>query len=208
MKSTASIDYVDVSPGEVAGDDVDAVASPITSPVPQEEAAAPFLVSADIHAVMLGLWASGLRCVIVYALAPVIGAAGPLAVGAAPAAPGYENQEAFIAVLGFVPRIVVASLAGYLVGQFLNAWVLVKLKQWREGKGMWKRLLGSTVVGEAADTTIFCLIAFGGQIDGGTMLNYIVVGYLFKVSVEAVLLPVTYRVISLVRSREPEPTKV
>ena len=73
---------------------------------------------------------------------------------------------------------------------------------------MWKRLLGSTVVGEAADTTIFCLIAFGGQIDGGTMLNYIVVGYLFKVSVEAVLLPVTYRVISLVRSREPEPTKV
>ena len=131
-----------------------------------------------------------------------------LAVGAAPAAPSYENQEAFVAVLGFVPRIVVASLAGYLVGQFLNAWVLVKLKQWREGKGMWKRLLGSTVVGEAADTTIFCLIAFGGQIDGGTMLNYIVVGYLFKVGVEAVLLPVTYRVISLVRSREPEPTKV
>ncbi len=131
-----------------------------------------------------------------------------LAVGAAPAAPGYENQEAFVAVLGFVPRIVVASLAGYLVGQFLNAWVLVKLKQWREGKGMWKRLLGSTVVGEAADTTIFCLIAFGGQVDGGTMLNYIVVGYLFKVSVEAVLLPVTYRVISLVRSREPELTKV
>ena len=131
-----------------------------------------------------------------------------LAVGAAPAAPGYENQEAFVAVLGFVPRIVVASLAGYLVGQFLNAWVLVKLKQWWEGKGMWKRLLGSTVVGEAADTTIFCLIAFGGQIDGGTMLNYIVVGYLFKVSVEAVLLPVTYWVISLVRSREPELTKV
>lgn len=131
-----------------------------------------------------------------------------LAVGAAPAAPGYENQEAFVAVLGFVPRIVVASLAGYLVGQFLNAWVLVKLKQWREGKGMWKRLLGSTVVGEAADTTIFCLIAFGGQIDGGTMLNYIVVGYLFKVGVEAVLLPVTYRVISLVRNREPEFTRV
>ena len=131
-----------------------------------------------------------------------------LAVGAAPAAPGYENQEAFVAVLGFVPRIVAASLAGYLVGQFLNAWVLVKLKQWREGKGMWKRLLGSTVVGEAADTTIFCLIAFGGQIDGGTMLNYIVVGYLFKVGVEAVLLPVTYRVISLVRSREPELIKI
>ena len=81
MKSTASIDYVDVSSGRDAGDD--AVAPPTTSPVTQDEAAAPFLVSADIHAVMLGLWASGLRCVIVYALAPVIGAAGPLAVGAA-----------------------------------------------------------------------------------------------------------------------------
>ena len=131
-----------------------------------------------------------------------------LAVGAAPAAPGYENQDAFVAVLGFVPRIVAASLVGYLVGQFLNAWVLVKLKQRREEKGLWKRLLGSTVVGEAADTTVFCLIAFGGQIDGGTMLNYIVVGYLFKVGVEAVLLPVTYRVISLVRSHEPELTRV
>ena len=83
MKSAASIDYVDVSPGEVAGDDVDAVAPPTTSPVTQDEAAAPFLVSADIHAVMLGLWASGLRCVIVYALAPTIGPLGPLAVGTA-----------------------------------------------------------------------------------------------------------------------------
>ncbi len=131
-----------------------------------------------------------------------------LAVGAAPAAPGYENQDAFVAVLGFVPRIVAASLVGYLVGQFLNAWVLVKLKQRREKGGLWKRLLGSTVVGEAADTTVFCLIAFGGQIDGGTMLNYIVVGYLFKVGVEAALLPLTYRVISLVRSHEPELTRV
>ena len=83
MKSSASIDYVDVSPGEVAGDNVDAVAPEIAPSVAQDQAATPFLVSADIHAVMLGLWASGLRCVIVYALAPVIGTAGPLAVGAA-----------------------------------------------------------------------------------------------------------------------------
>ena len=83
MKSTASIDYVDVSPSEVAGDNVDAVAPEIAPSVAQDQAATPFLVSADIHAVMLGLWASGLRCVIVYALAPVIGAAGPLAIGAA-----------------------------------------------------------------------------------------------------------------------------
>ena len=80
MKSTAGIDYVDVSSDR---DDVDAVTPLTPSPDAQDDAAAPILVSADIHAVMLGLWASGLRCVIVYALAPVIGAAGPLAVGAA-----------------------------------------------------------------------------------------------------------------------------
>jgi len=83
MKSTASIDYVDVSTGRDAGDDVDNVAPPTPSPLTQDDAATPIMVSADIHAVMLGLWASGLRCVIVYALAPVIGAAGPLAIGAA-----------------------------------------------------------------------------------------------------------------------------
>ena len=83
MKSTASIDYVDISPGGETGDDVDTAAPPTPAPLVQDDAASPLLVSADIHAVMLGLWASGLRCVIVYALAPAIGAAGPLAVGTA-----------------------------------------------------------------------------------------------------------------------------
>ena len=80
MKSTAGIDYVDVSSDR---DDVDAVTPLMPSPDAQDDAAAPILVSADIHAVMLGLWASGLRCVIVYALAPAIGTAGPLVIGAA-----------------------------------------------------------------------------------------------------------------------------
>ena len=80
MKSAAGIDYVDVSSDR---DDVDTVTPLTPSPDAQDDAAAPILVSADIHAVMLGLWASGLRCVIVYALAPAIGTAGPLAIGAA-----------------------------------------------------------------------------------------------------------------------------
>ena len=80
MKSAAGIDYVDVSSDR---DDVDTVTPLTPSPDAQDDAAAPILVSADIHAVMLGLWASGLRCVIVYALAPAIGTAGPLVVGAA-----------------------------------------------------------------------------------------------------------------------------
>ncbi|WP_167148237.1 hypothetical protein [Actinomyces sp. ZJ308] len=90
MKSSAGIDYVDVSPGEDAGgvDAADAESSKddgtVEASAASEVAAeSPVLVSADVHAVMLGLWASGLRCVIVYALAPAIGAAGPLAVGTA-----------------------------------------------------------------------------------------------------------------------------
>ena len=71
-----------------------------------------------------------------------------LAVGVAPPGPGYENQEAFLAVLGFVPRIVLASLTGYLVGQFLNAYVVVKIKERTKERHLWARLIGSTVVGE------------------------------------------------------------
>lgn len=126
-----------------------------------------------------------------------------LIVGAAPPAADWGNQDAFNAVLGFVPRIVLASGLGYLVGQFLNAWVLVKLKNRSRDGSLWARLLGSSVVGEAADTIIFCVVAFGGIVTGGTLINYILVGYVYKVLVEIILLPVTYRVIALVKKHEP-----
>jgi len=130
-------------------------------------------------------------------------------VSISPPAPDWPNQEAWAAVLGFVPRIVVASLAGYLVGQFLNAYVLVRLKRRMPGSGLWARLLGSTVVGELADTVIFCTIAFAGILSGPNLLSYIVLGYVYKVAVEVVLLPVTYAVIGAVRRREPaEPVLV
>lgn len=126
-----------------------------------------------------------------------------LLVGLAPPADDWANQDAFDAILGFVPRIVVASLVGYLAGQLLNAFVLVKLKERAPEGSLWARLLGSTLVGEAADTTLFCVVAFGGIVTGGTLVNYIVVGYVYKVLVEALLLPVTYRVIALVKKHEP-----
>lgn len=122
----------------------------------------------------------------------------------APAAAAYENQSAFEAVLGFVPRIVLASLCGFLVGQLLNAWVLVKIKQRTKEKNLWVRLIGSTVVGELADTVVFCTIAFYGVLAGGEFLNYVITGYLYKVLVEVVLLPVTYPTIRLVKKYEPD----
>lgn len=133
----------------------------------------------------------------------VLAAGTFLLVGIAPPAPDWPHQQAFDAILGFVPRIVLASLVGYVAGQLLNAFVLVKLKERAPDGSLWSRLLGSTVVGEAADTALFCVIAFGGIVTGGTLVNYILVGYVYKVLVEVLLLPVTYRIIAVVKKREP-----
>lgn len=120
-----------------------------------------------------------------------------------PPAEAWDNQEAFESVLGFVPRIVLASVAGYLVGQLLNAWVLVKIKERTQEKALWLRLLGSTAVGEFADTIVFCTIAFYGVITGEEFLIYVAFGFAYKTLVEVVLLPVSYAVIGWVKRREP-----
>lgn len=121
----------------------------------------------------------------------------------APPAADYENQAAFEAVLGFVPRIVAASVAGYVVGQLINSWVLVTIKKKYGEKNLWARLMGSTVLGEAADTMIFCVVAWVGVMPASTILNLMIVGYVYKVAVEIVLLPVTYRVVAWVKRTEP-----
>ena len=122
----------------------------------------------------------------------------------APPAEFWENQTAFEAVLGFVPAIVLASILGFLSGQLVNAYVLVRLKQRTLEGRLWLRLMSSTVAGEFVDTLVFCTIyglAFG--LAFGDFLNYFAVGFAYKVGVEALLLPVTYRVIAAVKRREP-----
>ncbi|NLV80145.1 MAG: queuosine precursor transporter [Rhodococcus sp.] len=122
-----------------------------------------------------------------------------------PPAGFYENQESFDAVLGVVPRMLLAGLAGYLVGQLLNSYVLVWIKKRTQEKHLWARLIGSTVVGEFADTLLFCAIAAGaiGISTWEDFVNYLVVGFLWKTLVEIAVLPVTYRVIAYVKKREP-----
>ncbi|MDK8500271.1 queuosine precursor transporter [Corynebacterium pseudodiphtheriticum] len=121
-----------------------------------------------------------------------------------PAADFYENQEAFSTVLGLVPQIVAASLAGYAVGQLLNAWVLTTMKNRNANAPLWQRLMGSTVVGEFGDTLVFCLIAATaiGISTLSDLVNYVIVGFVWKTAMEAVLLPVTYRVVAWVKNRE------
>lgn len=125
----------------------------------------------------------------------------------APPAADYANQEAFEAVLGVVPRFVAASVCGFLFGQLMNSYVLVWIKR-RFGEGqMWVRLISSTVVGELVDTIIFCGVAWGAEIVAGnlsfaTILNLTVTGWVYKVLVEVVLLPITYAVVGAVKRVE------
>lgn len=123
----------------------------------------------------------------------------------APAAGFYEHQDAFASVLGFVPRIVLASLVGYVVGQLLNSLVLVQMKARNAERKLWRRLAGSTGVGELADTVLFCAIASGaiGISTGGQFVNYVVVGYVYKCAIELLVMPVTVRIIAWLKNREP-----
>lgn len=122
-----------------------------------------------------------------------------------PGASFYENQEAFSAVVGPVAQIVVASLAGYVTGQFINAWVLVRMKQRTAEHRLVARLAGSTGLGELADTFIFCAIAASaiGITSVGVFVNYFVVGVLFKIAVELLVMPITVWVIGRLKRREP-----
>lgn len=122
-----------------------------------------------------------------------------------PAAGWYDGQEALERTLGPIWRIVAASLLGFLVGQTLNSWVLVRMKERFGEKGLVGRLMGSTGVGEFADTLIFCSIAAGvmGIGDAKTFINYVVVGFVYKTAVEFLFVPVTTLVIRWFKRREP-----
>lgn len=120
-----------------------------------------------------------------------------------PAAPGWGMQDAYAAVVGFVPRIVLASLCAFVVGETLNSYVLVRIKQRTAERLLWLRLIGSTVVGEFADTLIFCTIAFFGVITGAEFANYVLTGYVYKTLLEVLLLPITYRVVAFLKQHEP-----
>ncbi|MGW6334438.1 queuosine precursor transporter [Nocardia rhamnosiphila] len=122
-----------------------------------------------------------------------------------PAAVFYENQEAFRSVIGSTPQLVAAGLAGYVVGQLLNSATLVLIKERTREKYLWARLIGSTVVGELADTLIFCSIAATaiGIDSWGQFVNYVIIGFLWKTLCEVLVLPVTYQVIALLKKHEP-----
>ncbi len=119
-----------------------------------------------------------------------------------PPAPGWPNQQAFATVFGFVPRMVVASLVAFWCGEFANSFVLAKMKVLTRGRMLWSRTIGSTVVGQAVDTTVLMVLAFGGSLTPALISNLIVSGYLAKVLYEAAATPLTYAVVNFLKRRE------
>ncbi|MFA6325141.1 MAG: queuosine precursor transporter [Candidatus Paceibacterota bacterium] len=125
-------------------------------------------------------------------------------VGKLPGAEGWNNQAAYDAILGLTPRIVLASLLAYGAGSFSNSYILAKMKIWTKGKMLWTRTIGSTIVGELIDSTLFILIAFLGILPNSLLLTLIISNYIFKTGVEVLFTPLTYRAVKFLKQKEGE----
>ncbi|NDE14708.1 VUT family protein [bacterium] len=121
-----------------------------------------------------------------------------------PPAPGYTGQAAIEQVFGSTPRIVAASMVAYFAGEFTNSFVLAKLKILTRGKFLWIRTIGSTICGEAIDTTIFYPLAFLGIWNTQMLVTVAVTNYCLKVMWEVVATPLTYRVVAAIKRAESE----
>lgn len=119
-----------------------------------------------------------------------------------PPAPDYELQESFAAILGQTPRILIASLLGFFTGEFVNSYVLAKMKIWTRGSRLWTRTIGSTLFGQGTDTIVFYLIAFYGVFPNSALIGAIWDTYWIKVSIEVLFTPATYQIIGWLKRRE------
>jgi uncharacterized integral membrane protein (TIGR00697 family) len=117
-------------------------------------------------------------------------------------AAGWQYQDAYMKILGQTPRIVTASLIAYFAGEFSNSFVLAKMKIMTKGRWLFTRTIGSTIVGEGIDTLIFVTIAFFGLYSNRLLFIIIVSNYVFKVSFEVVLTPLTYKIVGFLKKSE------
>ncbi len=121
---------------------------------------------------------------------------------AMPPAETWDGQAAYESVFGAVPRIVAASMLAFWAGEFVNSFVLAKMKLWTKGKALWSRTIGSTVFGQAVDSLIFYPVAFLGVWETRDVFLVMVTNWALKVAWEAVLTPLTYLVVGWLKTRE------
>ncbi|HEY50758.1 MAG TPA: queuosine precursor transporter [Dehalococcoidia bacterium] len=117
-----------------------------------------------------------------------------------PAAPFWEGQEAYKSILGYTPRLLAASFLGYLAGEFANSFILSKMKIATQGRWLWSRTIGSTIVGQGLDTSIFITVAFIGTASFVPIM--ILYHWLAKTIIEALATPLTYATVNWVKQRE------
>jgi uncharacterized integral membrane protein (TIGR00697 family) len=121
-----------------------------------------------------------------------------------PPAAGWPDQHAYETVFGQTPRIVFASLTAFFVGEFANSFVLAKLKIKTAGRHLWVRTIGSTIVGEGVDSLVFYPVAFLGVWETPLVIQVMISNYTIKVLWEALVTPVTYKVVNFLKRAENE----
>ena len=122
--------------------------------------------------------------------------------GALPAESTWQNQSAYDAIFGSTPRLLLASFCAYLIGEFANAFVLARMKVLTDGRWLWTRTIGSTIVGQGLDSVVFVLIAFGGVFPTGVLQDMVVTNWVLKTAYETVMTPVTYLVVNKLKQAE------
>ncbi|GBC96519.1 hypothetical protein HRbin16_02325 [bacterium HR16] len=121
-----------------------------------------------------------------------------------PPSPEWQMQSAFAMILGQTPRIVAGSLIAFWCGEFVNSYVMAKLKIFTGGQFLWTRTISSTIAGQAVDTILFQTIAFAGVWDTSLLLRVILWNYTAKVLYEALATPITYAVVGFLKKAEQE----
>ena len=119
-----------------------------------------------------------------------------------PPAPGWTGQSAYQSVFGQVPRIVMASIIAFWAGEFVNSFVLAKMKIWTKGEKLWTRTIGSTIFGQAVDSAIFYPLAFIGVWSSTQVATVMVTNWALKVAWEIILTPATYAVVNRLKRHE------
>jgi uncharacterized integral membrane protein (TIGR00697 family) len=119
-----------------------------------------------------------------------------------PAASFWDGQAAYERILGYTPRLLGASFLAYLVGEFANSFVLAKMKIATNGRWLWARTIGSTLVGQGLDSLVFMTLAFIGTIPLTVLAGAIVAQWLSKSVYEAIITPLTYVLVNFLKKRE------
>ena len=117
-----------------------------------------------------------------------------------PPAAFWDGQPAYERILGYTPRLLAASFFGYLVGEFVNSFIMAKMKIWTRGRWLWSRTIGSTIVGQGLDTVIFITIAFIGT--PSFLPIMILYHWLTKTIIEAAATPLTYALVNFLKKKE------